>query len=52
MKFEDVLVHFGSRVQIAAALEVSEQAVRRWEKEGLPKMVQWALSWKTKGKLK
>lgn len=52
MTYDDIIKYFGSRTKTAAALDITEQAVRNWEKNGVPHYWKWAIAWVTKGKLK
>jgi DNA invertase Pin-like site-specific DNA recombinase len=52
MKFEDVLKYYGSRNKIAKALGCSRQNITRWAYDGVPKVRQYELEEKSRGKLK
>jgi DNA invertase Pin-like site-specific DNA recombinase len=52
MKFEDVLKYYGSRNKIAKALGCSRQNITRWAYDGVPKVRQYEIEEKSRGKLK
>ena len=49
----ELIGYYKTRVQAAAALEVTEQTIRNWEKNNkVPRIAQLAAQTLTKGKLK
>lgn len=52
MKFNEVLRHYGSIINIAYAMQVSLPTVYGWKKNGIPYPRQCQIEIETKGKLK
>jgi hypothetical protein len=52
MKPQELIEHFGSDIKVAAAIGVSQQAVRNWkEADSIPRLTQFAIQAITKNKL-
>lgn len=53
MKFDKLIAHFGSQVQAATALGVTQPTLSNWKKRGhIPHLQQLRIEHLTKGKLK
>jgi DNA-binding transcriptional regulator YdaS (Cro superfamily) len=53
MKFEQLIKHFGSQVQAADAIGVTQPTLSNWKKRGnIPHLQQLRIEHVTKGKLK
>lgn len=52
MNYDDVIRHFGSQVQAAAALELTQPTISMWRARGsIPKLQQLRIEYVTDGKL-